>query len=99
MLQRLGLSGDTGVSFKNPGPGEYSFNDNDEQPTRSSQSSIYACNGNSFLELPYKWLNICHYNICSLTNKLNEIKLLLRRKCFMKVSSTKNIRPSLWIDL
>ena len=29
-LQRLVLSGDTGVSL-NPGPGEYSFNDNDEQ--------------------------------------------------------------------
>ena len=36
-----------------------------------------VCNGNSFLELPNKCLNICHYNICLSTNKLNDIKLLL----------------------
>ena len=51
-------SGDTGVSL-NPG---LTVN-NDEQHTQSSQSSIHACNGNSFLELPNKLLNICHYNI------------------------------------
>ena len=58
----------------------YNYNDDGEQPTQptqSSQSSIHACNGNFFLEPPYKCLNICHYNICSLTNKLDEIKLLL----------------------
>ena len=38
-LQRLVLSGDTGVSL-NPGPAEY--NDNDEQPTQNSQSFIHA---------------------------------------------------------
>ena len=75
-LQRLALSGDTGVSL-NPGPAEYNYNDDNEQPTQRSLSSIHACNGNSFLELPYKCLNICHYNICSLTSKLDEIKLLL----------------------
>ena len=73
-LQRLVLTGDTGVSL-NPGSPEY--NDKDEQPTQNSQCFIHASNGNSFLELPYKCLNICHYNICSLTNKLDEIKLLL----------------------
>ena len=41
-------SGDTGVSL-NPGP--TLNNDNDEQYTQSSQSSIHACNGNSFLEM------------------------------------------------
>ena len=75
-LLKLVLSGDTGVSL-NPGPAEYNYNDDGEQPTQSSQSSIHACNGNSFLELPYNYLNICHYNICSLTNELDEIKLLL----------------------
>ena len=73
-LQRLLQCGDTGVSLK---PGPTVNNDNDEQHTQSSQSSIHTCNGNSFLELPNKCWNICHYNICLLTNKLNDIKLRL----------------------
>ena len=67
-------SGDTGVSL-NPGPTVN--NENDQQHTQSSQSSIHACKGNSFLELPNRYLNIFHYNICLLTNKFNDIKLLL----------------------
>ena len=88
-LQRLLLSGDTGVSL-NPGPPDYSYNDADEQPTQNSRSSIYACNGNSFLELPYKCLNIFHYNISSLTNKLDKIKLLLS-----SLSNQRKNRPNL----
>lgn len=52
-------------------------NDNDERHTQNSQSSIHTWNVNSSLELPNKYLCICHYNICSLTNNLDEIKLLL----------------------
>ena len=92
-LLRLVLSGDTGVSL-NPGPAEYNYNDDSEQPTQSSQSSIHACNGNSFLELPYKCLNICHYNICSLTNKLDEIKLLLS-----SFSNQRKDRPNLILGI
>ena len=92
-LLRLVLSGDTGVSL-NPGPAEYTYNDDGEQPTQSSQSSIHACNGNSFLELPYKCLNICHYNICSLTNKLDEIKLLLS-----SFSNQRKDRPNLILGI
>ena len=73
-IQRYVQSGDTGVSLN---PGSTVNNDNDQQHTQSSQSSIHACNGNSFLEFPNKCLNICHYNICLLTNKFNDIKLLL----------------------
>ena len=92
-LLRLVLSGDTGVSL-NPGPAEYNYNDDSEQPTQSSQSSIHACNGNSFLELPYQCLNICHYNICSLTNKLDEIKLLLS-----SFSNQRKDRPNLILGI
>lgn len=63
-------SGDTGVSL-NPGP--TLNNDNDEQYTQSSQSSIHACNGNSFLELPNNaWIfviTISELPLSSFSNK------------------------------
>ena len=94
-LQRLVQSGDTGVSL-NPGPtiNNDNDNDNDEQHTQSSQSSIHACNGNSFLELPNKCLYIFHRNICLLTNKLDDIKLLL--SCF---SNQRKGRPNLILGI
>ena len=41
------------------------------------QCDFSAYNLYASLELPNKALNVCHYNVCSLTNKLDEIKLLL----------------------
>lgn len=42
------------------------------------------------LELPYKALNFCHHKVCSLTNKLDEIKVLLSTS-----SSRRNGKPNL----
>ena len=63
---------------KNPGP-EFT----------SNMASVY-----SSLGLPRKALNVCHYNICSLGNKLDEIKLILN-----SVSSLTNNKPNLIFGL
>ena len=46
------------------------------------------------LDLPRKALNICHYNVCSLGNKLDEIKLLLSSS-----SKCANNRPNFILGL
>lgn len=48
----------------------------------------------SSLELPLKGLNFCHYNVCSLTNKLDEIKLLLS-----SLSDRRKSKPNLILGI
>ena len=47
------------------------------------------------LPLPFKVLNICHINVQSLINKLDEIKLILSNR----ISSSKSIKSNLILGL
>jgi hypothetical protein len=47
------------------------------------------------LPLPFKGLNFCHLNVQSLTNKLDEIKLILSNR----ISSSKSIKSNLILGL
>ena len=59
------------------------------QQSDFSANALYAS-----LELPNKALNFCHYNVCSLTNKLDEIKLLLST-----FSRSRNGKPNLILGI
>ena len=59
------------------------------QQSDFSTNELYAS-----LELPNKALNFCHYSVCSLTNKLDEIKLLLST-----FSSRRNGKPNLILGI
>ena len=76
---------------KNPGP-DVSVTSAKVETTQLSDFSandLYAS-----LELPNKALNFCHYNVCSLNNKLDEIKLLLST-----FSSRRNGKPNLILGI
>ena len=47
------------------------------------------------LPLPLKGLNFCHMNVCSLTNKLDEIKLILSSR----ITSSNAKKPNLLLGL
>ncbi|PFX18662.1 hypothetical protein AWC38_SpisGene16971 [Stylophora pistillata] len=61
----------------------------------TTQQSDFAANDlYASLELPNKALNLCNYNVCSLTNKLDEMKLLLST-----FSSRRNGKPNLILGI
>ena len=77
---------------KNPGPDASVTTSATVETTQQSDFSandLYAS-----LELPNEALNFRHYNVCSLTNKLDEIKLLLST-----ISSRRNEKPKLVLGI
>ena len=60
----------------------------------TQQSALSANDHYASLKLPNEALNVCHYNVCLLTNKLNEIKLLLST-----ISSRRNGKPNLVLGI
>ena len=75
---------------KNPGP-EVSVTTSATVTVETSQQSDFSANDlYASLELPNEALIFCRYNVCSLTNKLDEIKLLLST-----IYSRRNGKPNL----
>lgn len=77
---------------KNPGP---DVSVTTSAKVKTTQQSDFSANElYASLKLPNKALNFCHYNVCSLTNKLDEIKLLLST-----FSSRRNGKPNLILGI